>query len=51
MSKQELLAKLLALQDGQNPESDHEVADELLLKYIADPAITAAFEGIYRWYA
>lgn len=34
-----------------DPEADHVKADRLLLEYIGDEEITAAFEKIEKWYA
>jgi hypothetical protein len=32
-------------------EDDHIKADGLLLEYIGDPAVVAAFDAINKWYA
>lgn len=34
-----------------NRESDHILADEALLAYINDPAVTEAFNSVVKWYA
>jgi hypothetical protein len=62
MTRDELLAKLIALQTGEGYESEHikgfirraELhidADQSLLDYINDPEISAAFHGIEKWYS
>ena len=50
MTKQELLKKLEELEGG-DPEGGHLDADHLLLEYIDDEKIKAAFEAISKWYA
>lgn len=51
MSKEELLRELRALAVGQDPETAHARADELLLAFIDDPEVRAAFDAIAKWYA
>jgi hypothetical protein len=55
MTKEELIAELNKIYDGQDRytdvEVDHMNADELLLKYINDNDVTDAFNAIYKWYA
>jgi len=51
MTKSELLKKLIELKDIDDTESIHIEADRALLDYIADSAITEAFEQIPKWYA
>ena len=54
ISKEDLIAYLSWLADPDfegNAERNHEQADELLLQYINDEEITAAFNAIYKWYA
>jgi hypothetical protein len=34
-----------------DPETSHIVADELLLAFIGDPAVRAAFDAIFKWYS
>jgi hypothetical protein len=42
---------LHALKHLSGGEEDHMTADELLLRLIGDPEITAAFEALPKWYA
>lgn len=54
--KQDLLLdlrKIKARLDGAQTDQEraHERADELLIRYIDDEHITAAYEAIPRWYA
>lgn len=58
MSKVELLARLIELQDYRDPdlgwddkEVGHMLADQALLEYIDDPKVEAAFERIEKWYS
>jgi hypothetical protein len=55
MTKEELIAELNKIYDGQDSNTDVEVdhmnADELLLKYINDDEVSDAFNAIYKWYA
>jgi hypothetical protein len=50
VTKAELLAKLGELTNS-DPESSHQVADALLLQFIADEEIEAAWDKIRKWYA
>jgi hypothetical protein len=54
MTKKELIAALVAIaknqEDDDDYETDHEAADDLLLQYIADKDVDAAFNGIIKWY-
>lgn len=50
-AKTELLALLEALQNSGDTEAAHIDADEALLKFIADPEVTEAYEQIDKWYA
>ena len=45
-----VLGELLVLSES-DPEAAHGKADEALLEYIADPAITVAFDEIKKYYA
>jgi hypothetical protein len=51
--KDELLRALRALIDefDGDTEQRHVDADNLLLKFIGDPAVTEAFHAIDKWYA
>lgn len=52
MNRDELVQRLMELADGGGDiERNHFEADELLLKYIDDPEVRAAFEEIEKWYA
>ena len=51
MSKGQLIAELMACAAGGDKEGDHILADSLLLKFIADPEVTEAFDAIGKWYA
>ena len=51
MTKQELLDKLIFLQQDKDYEVAHELADNLLLLFINDKDITQAFQKIERYYA
>lgn len=51
MTKQELIAKLKDLQGPGDTENQHVQADELLIEYIADADIEAAYEEVDKWYA
>jgi hypothetical protein len=42
---------LLQCQTLGDPEHAHSVADSLLLQYIGNPDISAAFRAIKKWYA
>jgi tagatose-1,6-bisphosphate aldolase non-catalytic subunit AgaZ/GatZ len=49
--KQALLDALAVCADDHDPERAHHAADELLLAYLADPEIEAAYRAIERWFA
>ena len=49
MTKEELAEALKAL--DSDPEDKHFEADRLLLAFINDARVTAAFKGIRKWYA
>jgi len=51
MTKEELLEALKALIPDSPTEEAHMEADALLLNYINDPEITAAYEALEKWYA
>lgn len=52
MTVEELIEALEAIaRERADLEIDHLNADDLLLAYIADPRVTAAFESIEKWYA
>lgn len=53
MTKEELLQKLLDIaKEGRcDEENDHVDADKLLLQFINDESVTAAFDSIKKWYA
>ena len=53
LTKAELLEKLryLATQNDGDVESNHGNADDLLLRFIHDPEIEAAYDAITKWYA
>jgi len=52
MKIEELRSQLAELADGgMDNETDHIVADKLLLKYIGDKKVTAYFKKIRKWYA
>jgi hypothetical protein len=55
MTKDELIAKLREQADIGNHEGDlemcHCAADDLLIEYIADPEIEAAYDSVPKWYA
>ena len=55
MTKTKLINKLKELADQDeaesDPEMDHLKADDLLLGFINDPEITAAFGAVRKWYA
>lgn len=50
MTKEYLLARLREMEGG-DPENDHAEADRLLLDFINDPEIAAAYKAIPKWYA
>lgn len=49
--RSKLLVALRELGEPGDPEYAHGEADRLLLDYLNDPEITAAYEAITRWYA
>lgn len=51
MTKEELIEKLKDLQDGDDTENLHIKADDLLLEFINDPAISEEYKKIDKWYA
>lgn len=54
MTKEQLLTKLRAIATDAPPDNEdqnHRDADRLLLAYIGDPEVTAAFDMIEKWYA
>lgn len=51
MTKDELLVFLSLLRDERDIEKAHSQADELLLAYIGDDEIKAAYEAVPGWYA
>jgi len=42
---------LLKLEESDNPERAHRIADAALLSYINDAEVTRLFKAIERWYA
>lgn len=51
ITRDELLAKLRELARDGDYEVAHIKADELLVKYIDDSEIEAAYDAIGKWYA
>lgn len=51
MTRDELLAKLRALAGARDAEIAHSDADDLLLEFIDDAEVTAAYVAIPKWYA
>lgn len=51
MTREELIAALNALAADSDKEVAHIAADALLLAYVNDPEITAAFEAVGGWYS
>jgi hypothetical protein len=53
MTKDDLIQKLTDIVNNKDKDTEwnHIVADELLLDYIGDDDIRAAFELIDKWYA
>lgn len=55
MTKEELLVALAPLAEdaptGGDCETDHSRADDLLIEYINDPDIKAAYDAVCKWYA
>lgn len=52
MSRDELLERLKALRamTGNDPTDCHMDADQLLVDYIGDAEISAAYEKVEKWY-
>ena len=52
-TKAELAARLRDVADQLNgdPEVAHATADQLLIDYINDPAVAAAYASVEAWYA
>jgi hypothetical protein len=51
MTKEELIRDLTELKNSKYTESAHIDADELLVEFINDPEIKAAYDAIRKWYA
>ena len=53
LTKDELIAKLVELAKCNNGdiEMNHSIADDLLLQYINDEDVRAAYNTIDKWYA
>lgn len=53
MTKDELIESLQALANlsGDDPETAHAEADDLLIEFINDAEIKAAYDSIVKWYA
>ena len=51
MTKEELLQKLKECAEDSDTEQRHIDADNALLDYINDPAVTEAFRKLPKWYA
>lgn len=50
MEIHELIERLAECRN-EGPEEGHSAADRLLLAYINNTAVTAAFEAVPRWYS
>ncbi len=50
MTKDALLLALRRI-STEDPEEGHREADALLLEYLHDPEVTAAFNALTKWYA
>ena len=50
MTKEELIAALKEC-NSKDKERDHTKADELLIAYINDKDVKAAYDAIGKWYA
>ncbi len=50
MSKEKMIAELKLLLESQDPEHVHSVADALLLQYIDDEQISAAYMALEKYY-
>jgi hypothetical protein len=46
-----IIKELLDMAQSYDPESAHGQADDLLLEWIDDPDVTAAYNAIEKWYA
>lgn len=51
MTKDELVKRLKALNNLDDPKQAHIHADELLLKYINDKEVSDTFDDIDKWYS
>ena len=51
MTKEELIKQLQELSALKDHEVEHVKADTLLLEFIADDEIKAAYEKVGRWYS
>lgn len=51
MTRDELLARLRELRQSDDIEAIHSDADTLLVEYINDDEIKAAYDQIGKWYA
>lgn len=51
VTREGLVSALWSLRDASDPEAAHIEADNLLLAYLDDEEIAAAFWAIPRWYA
>lgn len=51
MTKEELIQRLREIKNNSDKEMGHMEADSLLLDYIGDDEIAAAYESISKWYA
>ena len=51
MTKEELVLALVDLGNDPDIEDAHANADQLLLEYINDPAVSVAFDALEKWYA
>lgn len=51
MTKEELLESLNKCSEMYNTEEAHVIADKLLIEYINDPEIKAAFNKVDKWYS
>jgi hypothetical protein len=51
MSKEELIAQLKLCQQDRDTECAHIRADELLIEFINDDEIEAAYNKVSKWYA
>ena len=51
IGKENILRRLKALHSSGDPEAAHSEADDLLIAYINDSEIEAAFLEVPKWYA